>query len=197
MSTKNNASEDHGLFTDKLKDPDPVREASEKPKEKPKTEATPIANASEPKPVPAVNEPKEKVLVVDDSPTILTVVTGILKKTGFSTIAHRDPNEAMAAIKKMKPDELQNLKAIFSDMVMPNMTGLELLKEVREYAPTKSIPFVMITTEADRVHIQKAALLRVSGYLLKPVTTDTMIELIGNLFPDRADIMLRKSAKAK
>ncbi len=194
MATKNN-SEDHGLFTDKLKTPDPVQVATEKSAAQ---APTPAEASPQEKAKPKLMEPKDKVIVIDDSPTILAVISGILKKAGFHTITYRDPNLALVDLKKMTPEELKDLKAIFSDLDMPNKTGLEVLQEVRTYEPTKSTPFVMITAQTERAHIQKAALLKVSGYLLKPVTTDMMIELVGNLFPERAGVSkLKKTGSAK
>jgi len=194
MPTKN-SSEDHGIFTDKLKAPDQVQAATEIP-------GAPTAPSSEvttqEKEKPKVTEPTEKVIVIDDSPTILAVISGILKKTGFMVLTYRDPRLAVVDIKKMPPEELKNLKAIFSDLEMPNKSGLEVLQEIRAYEQTKTTPFVMITAQTERTHIQKAALLKVSGYLLKPVDTDTLIELVGNLFPERASVLkLKKTGTRK
>jgi two-component system chemotaxis response regulator CheY len=194
MATKNN-SEDQELFSDKLKAPDPVQVGTGKP-ETPTSTTTEVAVQG--KSTPKTIEPREKVIVIDDSPTILAVISGILKKTGFNTLPYRDPRLALVDIKKMTPEELKDLKAIFSDLDMPNKTGLEVLQEIRAYEPTKNTPFVMITAQTERAQIQKAAILKVSGYLLKPVTTETMIELVGNLFPERAGVSkLKKTGSGK
>lgn len=192
-SDKKAATEDHGLFSDKLKDPDEAK-ATAKNADEPAFDSAKKSKDSAP--APAV--PKEKIYVIDDSPTILAVVAGVLKKTGFNPVCHRDPTVAIDEIKRLNPEDLQDVKAVFSDLDMPGMSGLDLLREIRAYEPTQSLRFVMITGKTERTPIQQAALLKVSGYLLKPVASETLFDLVGSLFPERAGILhASKIAKAR
>jgi len=184
-SGKKNTTEDHGLFSDKLKDPDQAAAAPKKAEAPADDDGAKKAKA----PAAAPVVPKDKVYVIDDSPTILAVVSGVLKKAGFNPICHRDPTAALNELKKLQPEDLKDVKAVFSDLDMPGLSGIDVLREVRNFQPTSSLPFVMITAKTDRSLIQQAALLKVSGYLLKPVASETLIDLVGSLFPERAGVV--------
>lgn len=189
-SHEDHGHEDHGLFSDKLKAPEIAA---------PKAQAITGANESRKQTqVPEDSPARDRVYVIDDSPTILTVVSGILKTVGFAPLAFRDPKAALEEIKKLKSEDLKTVKAVFSDLDMPELTGLDLLRELRAHEPTASLPFVMITGKKEREHIQQAALLKVNGYLLKPVSTQILLDLVGTLFPDYAGASHRQIvAKAR
>lgn len=175
------APEEYSFFKDKLREPG-AEEETEKKAEAAAPEAAPQKrDKSE-----VDNEFKEKVMVIDDSPTSLTVTAGILKKAAFSSYTHRDGASALEKLKTMTPEELADFKAIFSDIDMPKLGGIELLKEVRAMEQFKTIPFVIVTSNAERSLVQKVAALKANGYLLKPLTTEALLETVAALFPGRA-----------
>jgi two-component system, chemotaxis family, chemotaxis protein CheY len=183
MSNQNNV-ENNGFFSDKLKNTEAAIFSGDKASPPPSPDAAATATAKKEKDSGAAAQAKVKVYVIDDSPTILAVIAGTLKKAGLEPIAHRDPILALDEIKRLAPDDLKTIKAIFSDLEMPGLSGIELLREIRESETTKNIPFVVITSKTERTHIQQAAQLKINGYLLKPVNTDTLHDLLLNLFPD-------------
>ncbi|MCB0362986.1 MAG: response regulator, partial [Bdellovibrionales bacterium] len=78
---------------------------------------------------------------------------------------------------------IDNLVAILSDIMMPNMDGLGLLKHVREDSNYQEIPFVLITAVSDKDYIIQAKSLNVNGYILKPVTFQRVTTKLKELFP--------------
>lgn len=111
------------------------------------------------------------ILIVDDQSTMRTLLRGMLSKMGFITIEEaEDGNDALNKLKQKKYD------LIISDHHMPGLSGLELLKEARSIQDLKDIPFLMVTTESSKSAVLDAIKLKVSGYIVKPFTPDTLQE---------------------
>ena len=66
---------------------------------------------------------------------------------------------------------------------MPQMTGIELLRKVRADPKLGEMPFLMVTAEAQQENILEAAQARVSNYIVKPFTADTLKKKIDKIFP--------------
>ena len=110
-----------------------------------------------------------KVLLVDDSGTMRTIQRRCLNKLGVEDIVEaEDGRRALEAFK------VGTFDVVLSDWNMPNMDGLGLLTEIRKL--NKTIPVVMITTEAERARVVTAIQAGVSDYLVKPFTPDALKE---------------------
>jgi len=81
----------------------------------------------------------KKVLVIDDEPDVLTYITSILKKNGYSAVTASDGLEGMEKAKAEKPD------LITLDLLMPERTGIKLYRELRKDEELKATPVIMIT----------------------------------------------------
>ena len=123
---------------------------------------------------------KMKVLVVDDFSTMRRIVKNILRQLGFENIIEADDGET-AKIKL----ESERIDFIVSDWNMPKMSGLELLKWVRSNDEFKSLPFLMVTAEAQKENILEAVKAQVSNYIVKPFTAEVMQEKIDKIFANR------------
>ena len=118
-----------------------------------------------------------KILVVDDFATMRRIVKGVLKQLGFANIIQaEDGTNALEELKKEK------VGLIVSDWNMPNMTGLDLLKAVREDVNLKSIPFLMVTAEGQKENVVEAVKAGVSNYIVKPFTQETFNEKLKKVF---------------
>jgi two-component system chemotaxis response regulator CheY len=71
---------------------------------------------------------------------------------------------------------------VVSDWNMPHMTGLELLRAIRQDPALKSIPVLMVTAEAQKENILEAVQAGVSNYIVKPFTAETLKEKIDKIF---------------
>ncbi len=115
-----------------------------------------------------------RVLIVDDSHAMLRVVKKFFETNGFHHILEAcDGIEALEMIQNEK-----SLQLIVSDLNMPRMNGLELLKIVKEDPRTKDIPFVMLTVEAIQRTMNKAIAMGVDSYIVKPVTEKIFMDEI-------------------
>jgi len=128
---------------------------------------------------PAPNESIEQwALVVDDSPTVLTVLTGILKSVNIGTHAHRSATSALKFIKDAPEAELKKITMVLSDFQMPEMTGLDFLREIRNDARLKHLPFVVISGIVERPLLAQFASLGVVGYVVKPFKAQAILDRI-------------------
>ncbi len=111
------------------------------------------------------------VLMVDDEPTALRLVQGILYDTGAAVVTTAsDGREALQFLASCEtlPD------VIICDWSMPRMSGLELLRLVRARHP--DLPFLMLTGSADLASVVEAKQNGVSGYIRKPFTRDELLK---------------------
>jgi len=110
-----------------------------------------------------------KVLVADDSKTMLRIITNTLKRVGINNITTAE--DGMEALELFKQNEYD---VLFTDWNMPNMNGLELVKHVRKL--DDDIPIVMITTEGGKVEVITAIKAGVNNYIVKPFTPQVLKE---------------------
>ncbi|MGC8719167.1 MAG: response regulator [Thermodesulforhabdaceae bacterium] len=118
------------------------------------------------------------VLVVDDFATMRRIIRNILRDLEFKKILEAEDGTAAVDILKT-----QKVDLIISDWNMPKMTGLELLKWVRSNEDTKDIPFLMVTAEAQKENVIEAVKAKVSNYIVKPFTAQTLAEKIEKIVP--------------
>ncbi|MFO0752711.1 MAG: chemotaxis response regulator CheY [Thermodesulfovibrionales bacterium] len=113
-----------------------------------------------------------RVLVVDDFPTMRRIVKNLLKQLGFENIDEAE--DGAQALGKLKGG---SYGLVVSDWNMPNMEGIELLRNVRqEQSPLKDIPFLMVTAEAEKEKVIEAIKAGVDNYIVKPFTADILKE---------------------
>lgn len=129
---------------------------------------------------------KIKVLVVDDMEYIRASTIKILKELGFSNANIYDYSDAISALSFLSKEARQKetvVDLVLCDWNMPEMNGIELLREFRKIEQFKSVPFILITTERDRDKVVQAAQAGVSGFIIKPVNSSLLLEKILTLFP--------------
>ena len=109
------------------------------------------------------------ILVIDDSAMMRKIILRLLGQAGLavsSALEAADGSQALAILGDHTPT------LILCDINMPNMTGLELLAQLREQQLASGIPVVMITTENSEAQVLQAIALGARGYIRKPFTVD-------------------------
>lgn len=117
---------------------------------------------------------RKKILVADDELSICILVDEILSNAGYTVITASDGLEAYEKIRAEKPD------LVVLDLLMPKMTGFEVLKELRK--ENKDLPVLVMTAiykKASQVLVVKE--LGANGYLEKPFSSDHLLFRIDNL----------------
>lgn len=112
------------------------------------------------------------ILVVDDSPAELELLSRYLQEGGFSVIKAGGAREALEKVGAARPD------AVVTDVVMPGMSGLELCRNLKGNPETKALPIVACTSknqEIDRLWGMKQG---VDVYVTKPVTAEQLLRAV-------------------
>lgn len=119
-------------------------------------------------------------LIVDDSSVMRKIVERALRQAGL-TIAN--VFEASSGVEALDVLREHTVDLILSDINMPVMDGLELLRQLRAQDLAADVPVVMITTESSEEHVREAILAGAQGYIRKPFTAeqvkDRVLPLIG------------------
>ena len=122
-----------------------------------------------------------KVLIVDDFATMRKIVRNILKQIGFTNIVEAD--DGANALEMIKDDKID---FVVTDWNMPNMTGLELLQNIRATEKAKNVPVLMVTAEGLANNVVDAVKAGVDNYIVKPFTAETVQLKIEQIFAKRA-----------
>jgi len=118
-----------------------------------------------------------RILVVDDFSTMRRIIKNILRQLGFNNIEEADDGTtAWDALNK------GGIDFVISDWNMPQMTGIELLRKVRASEEFGDMPFLMVTAEAQQENVIEAVQAKVSNYIVKPFTAETLKQKIDKIF---------------
>jgi two-component system chemotaxis response regulator CheY len=118
-----------------------------------------------------------KVLVVDDMSTMRRIVKNVLRQIGFSEIMEAENGQD--ALAKLKTGEFG---LVVSDWNMPIMQGIELLRAIRADEHLKTLPFLMVTAEAQKENLIEAVQAGVSNYVVKPFTAEVLQSKLEKIF---------------
>lgn len=129
-----------------------------------------------------------KILVVEDNKNLRKLMTTYLKKNNYEILEAEDGKEALDVMDKNHVD------LIISDVVMPNMDGYELVKELR--SANYMIPILMVTAKETIEDKREGFLSGVDDYMVKPVDMDEMVLRVGVLLR-RANIVNQRKIKIK
>lgn len=120
-----------------------------------------------------MSNPDLKFLIVDDFSTMRRIVRGLLKELGYNNA--EEAEDGVAALNLLKNAKFD---FVVSDINMPNMNGFELLAAIKAEASLKHIPVLMVTAEARKEDIVRAAQDGAAGYIVKPFTKATLEEKV-------------------
>lgn len=113
------------------------------------------------------------IMLVDDSATILLSISSILSKAGYAV---EKASNAEEALRKFTAGIKVDL--LITDLNMPGMNGIELIREVRKLPAYKFMPILFLTTESQQSRKQEAKEAGASGWIVKPATADELLNTI-------------------
>jgi two-component system, chemotaxis family, chemotaxis protein CheY len=114
-----------------------------------------------------------RFLIVDDFSTMRRIVRGLLKESGYGNADEAE--DGVVALHKLRNE---SYGFVVSDINMPNMNGFELLDAIKADAGLKHLPVLMVTAEARKEDIVRAAQHGAAGYIVKPFTKATLEEKV-------------------
>lgn len=119
---------------------------------------------------------KKKILVIDDEPSLLAIVSARLIHSGFDVITAKSALEGLEAAKKQNPN------LILLDIMMPEMDGFTVITKLKTMRQTRTIIIVMLTSKGDAESIQKALNLGAVDYIVKPFSPIVLVDKIKKVF---------------
>lgn len=111
-----------------------------------------------------------KILIVDDSAFTRGIHTQIVKSEGFDTVEAPDGTAAVETFVREKPD------LVLTDLLMPDMDGMEVVKKIREIDPAAKI--VICSTDRQKYRKEEASRLGAVGFLNKPIDREELRETV-------------------
>ena len=118
-----------------------------------------------------------RILVVDDSKVMRGVLRKMLGSDETEVLEAHDGKHALEVLAAEPVD------CVISDWNMPRMKGIDLLRQVRQNAALAHLPFVMVTAEAMAQNVAEADAARVSAYLTKPFTAESLWTTLRGILP--------------
>ena len=116
-----------------------------------------------------------KVMVVDDEPDIVELLSLMLDGTGYEVITASGGNDCLEKLKHDLPD------MILLDLIMPDIDGWEVLTRIRGDTRLKSIPVVILTAKQLTADVAQKKAPHITEYLVKPITKEGLISVIEDI----------------
>ncbi len=118
------------------------------------------------------DQDRPRILVVDDSITVRSLMQRFLKRHGMEVLSARDGMEAISLLDRARPD------LVLLDVEMPRMNGYELARYIRNSSAIKNTPIIMISSRSGSRHRERALAAGVEYYLGKPYRDEELLECI-------------------
>jgi diguanylate cyclase (GGDEF)-like protein len=125
--------------------------------------------------------PKRRIILVDDDPLIRRIVTSSLTTSGYEIFATDSGREALARARQTSPD------LILLDVMMPEMDGYEVCRQLRADPQTTTLPIIMLTAMDESEAVVKGLQIGADDYLIKPFQVNELVS--------RIEAHLRRSAR--
>lgn len=116
-----------------------------------------------------------KVFVVDDDAEMIEFMTALLEAAGHTVSSSVAGTYALSAIPRDKPD------CVLTDLMMAQMDGLEMCRELRRHAKLEPTVFVVVSARTDAYWQGRAAEAGAAGYITKPLDADTFVSEVESI----------------
>jgi len=114
----------------------------------------------------------KKFLIVDDSAAMRQLITFTIKEAGHEVLLAENGKEALERLKGATVD------MVITDLNMPEMDGITLIKELRSMAAYKFVPILMLTTESQVARREEGRAAGASGWIVKPFSAEKLLEVV-------------------
>lgn len=115
---------------------------------------------------------KGRVVVVDDEEATRTLIARVLQHEGYEVVAVDNGLEALKVVDQTQPD------LVVSDVMMPELTGLEFARGLRHHEATRTVPIIFVTASDNPRHLAESIQLKAKHYLSKPFTNEKLLKTV-------------------
>ncbi len=112
------------------------------------------------------------VLVADDDPDILQLVTFQMERAGYQVVRAADGEEALRLARELEPD------LAVLDVMMPKLTGYDVTRKLREEGATRDIPVILLTARVQEADVEEGFEAGADDYLTKPFSPQELLERV-------------------
>ncbi len=124
----------------------------------------------------------KRILVTDDEPNIVDIITGMLARNGFTTLKAYSGDECIQLARVQRPD------LIFLDIMMERMDGWEVARIIKNDPALKEIPIIMVTAKPLTFEDVRDRSILIENYIMKPVNAATLKQAVDEVFTARTRI---------
>jgi len=122
---------------------------------------------------------KKSILLVDDSQTLLMSMTAVLERNGFNVTTALSGEEGLKKIGAAGAP----FALIVTDYNMPGINGVEMVRQARKMSSARFTPILLLTTESEQKKRDDAKAAGATGWLVKPVPADKLLQTIKQVVP--------------
>ncbi|MDD5347299.1 MAG: response regulator [Candidatus Omnitrophica bacterium] len=115
---------------------------------------------------------QSKILIVDDEPDVLDVISKRLQAEGFSTVTAHDGIEGLLAAEREKPS------LILLDIMMPRRDGFTMLADLQTSDSLRRVPVIMVSAKAETDSLFEGQRIGATDYIIKPIDFDELLRYI-------------------
>jgi two-component system chemotaxis response regulator CheY len=115
---------------------------------------------------------KKTILIADDSESVREVVSFTLQNAGYEVLVGVDGSDALKFL------DGKEIHLVVTDLHMPNMDGISLIKEIRSRDSYKGIPILFLTTESQAAKKEEAKAAGATGWIVKPFVADKLLSAV-------------------
>jgi two-component system chemotaxis response regulator CheY len=119
-----------------------------------------------------------RIMIVDDVASIRQIVSKVFQDVGYQVTEAARGDEALDLAK------LKRVHLVITDVEMPGMNGLQLIKGLRELKSYQTTPILILARDASDVNIKKAETLGASGFIEKPFTPERLLSVVNQVLVD-------------
>jgi len=119
-----------------------------------------------------IAEQQKKIIIIDDEPSVGTLLKINLKQKGYSVVT------AESGVEGITKAEAEGFDLIILDVALPGMNGIEICRTFREIKNYLEVPIIMISSRSDNLTIEQTWSAGASDYLVKPFTFEELIQKI-------------------
>ena len=126
--------------------------------------------------------PRKKILLVDDSSTILMMEKFILRNDPYVLVTASDGEDAVRKAESERPD------LILLDVIMPRMSGFEACRLIRDNEALQHIPIIMVTTRGEAANVETGWMVGCTDYITKPINAVELLAKVRSFLSDTVEV---------
>jgi two-component system chemotaxis response regulator CheY len=119
----------------------------------------------------------KRIMTVDDSPTIRQMLGMALQNAGYEVVEAENGQDALEKLSS------ERVSMLITDLNMPKMNGIDLIRNVRKNPGTRFMPIIMLTTESQESKRQEGKAAGASGWIVKPFKPEQLLKVVQMVMP--------------